>query len=146
MLLGTISFILLIGGGLAQYGIALIQKDLGDDTRRIFVGTFASVIVTITNLFLQYFLIYTTYWERMNTVTEYMDVLTFKLVFQQFLNAGLFIVAANITANYETFNLEGNLSETIVQIMLLNAITPNVSNFLVYRFDIGGRVMRYFCL
>lgn len=146
MLLGTISFILLIGGGLAQYGIALIQKDLGDDTRRIFVGTFASVIVTITNLFLQYFLIYTTYWERMNTVTEYMDVLTFKLVFQQFLNAGLFIVAANIAANYETFNLEGNLSETIVQIMLLNAITPNISNFLVYRFDIGGRVMRYFCL
>lgn len=146
MLLGTISFILLIGGGLAQYGIALIQKDLADDTRRIFVGTFASVIVTITNLFLQYFLIYTTYWERMNTVTEYMDVLNFKLVFQQFLNAGLFIVAANIAANYETFNLEGNLSETIVQIMLLNAITPNVSNFLVYRFDIGGRVMRYFCL
>lgn len=146
MLLGTISFILLIGGGLAQYGIALIQKDLADDTRRIFVGTFASVIVTITNLFLQYFLIYTTYWERMNTVTEYMDVLTFKLVFQQFLNAGLFIVAANIAVNYETFNLEGNLSETIVQIMLLNAITPNVSNFLVYRFDIGGRVMRYFCL
>lgn len=146
MLLGTISFILLIGGGLAQYGIALIQKDLADDTRRIFVGTFASVIVTITNLFLQYFLIYTTYWERMNTVTEYMDVLTFKLVFQQFLNAGLFIVAANIAVNYETFNLEGNLSETIVQIILLNAITPNVSNFLVYRFDIGGRVMRYFCL
>lgn len=144
--MGTISFILLIGGGLAQYGIALVQKNLEDDTRRIFVGTFASVIVTITNLLLQYFLIYTTYWERMNTVTEYMDVLTFKLVFQQFLNAGLFIVGANIAANYETFNLEGNLSETIVQIMLLNAITPNVSNFLVYRFDIGGRLMRYFCL
>lgn len=144
--MGSISLILLIGGGLAQYGIALIQKDLENDTGRIFIGTLASVIVTITNLLLQYFLIYTTYWERMNTVTEYMDVLTFKLVFQQFLNSGLFIVGANIAVNYETFNLEGNLSETIVQIMLLNAITPNVSNFLVYRFDIGGRVMRYFCL
>lgn len=38
-------------------------------------------------------------------MTEYMDVLTFKLVFQQFLNAGIFIVGANIAANYETFNL-----------------------------------------
>ncbi len=82
----------------------------------------------------------------MNTVTEYMDVLNFKLVFQQFLNAGLFVVAANIAANFETFNLEGNLSETIIQIMLLNAITPNISNFFIYKFDISGRLMRYLCL
>lgn len=144
--MGTISFILLILGGFAQYGIALVQKDIEDDTKRILLGTLASIVVTITNLFLQYFLIYTTYWERMNTVTEYMNELTFKLVFQQFLNAGLFIVGANIAANYESFNLEGNLSETIIQIMLLNAITPNVGNLIMYRFDIGGRIMRYFCL
>ena len=75
-----------------------------------------------------------------------METLNFKLVFQQFLNAGLFVVAANIAANYQTFNLESNLSETIIQIMLLNAITPNISNLLIYRFDISGRVMRYFCL
>jgi len=70
----------------------------------------ASVVVTVTNLILQYFLIYTTYWEKMNTITEYTDVVNFKLVFQQFLNAGIFVVGANIAANYETFNLESNLS------------------------------------
>lgn len=62
IVLGTISFILLMGGGLAQYGIALIQKDITEDTKRILIGTLASVVVTITNLILQYFLIYTTYW------------------------------------------------------------------------------------
>jgi hypothetical protein len=46
----------------------------------------------------------------MNTITEYTDVVNFKLVFQQFLNAGIFVVGANIAANYETFNLESNLS------------------------------------
>ncbi len=34
-----------------------------------------------------------------------MDVLTFKLVFLQFLNSGIFVVAATIIANYQTFNL-----------------------------------------
>lgn len=82
----------------------------------------------------------------MNTVTEYMDVLNFKLVFQQFLNAGIFVVAANIAANYETFNLEDSMSETIIQIMLLNAITPNISTFVTYKFDMSGKFMRYCCL
>lgn len=131
---------------MAQYGLALMQRDVVDDTKRILVGTLASVSVTITNLILQYFLIYTTFWEKMNTMTEYLEVLNFRLVFHQFLNSGLFVVGANIAANYETFNLEGNLSETIVQIMLLNALTVNVTNFLLYRFDISGRVMRYLCL
>lgn len=105
-MLWTISFILLVGGGFAQYGLALMQKEFkNDDTKRILVGTLASVVVSITNLILQYFLIYTTFWERMATITEYADVLNFKLVFQQFLNAGIFVVAANIAANYETFSL-----------------------------------------
>lgn len=39
-----------------------------------------------------------------------MDVLTYKLVFLQFLNSGIFVVAATILANYEDFNLETNLS------------------------------------
>jgi hypothetical protein len=79
-------------------------------------------------------------------MTKYIEVLNFKLVFQQFLNSGLFVVAANIAANYETFNLEGNLSETIIQIMILNAITPNISTFVIYKFDITGKLERYFCL
>lgn len=135
-----------MGGGVGQYGLALVQKEVADDTLRILVGTLISVLVTITNLILEYFLMYTTYLEKMKTVTAYMDVLSFKLVFLQFLNSGLFIVIANIAANYEAFNLQGSLSETITQIMLLNAITPNISNFILYKYDIGGRVMRYLCL
>ena len=62
MILGTVSFVLLMVGGFAQYGLALMQRDITDDTRRILIGTLASVVVTITNLILQYFLIYTTFW------------------------------------------------------------------------------------
>jgi hypothetical protein len=51
-----------MAGGFAQYGLALMQRDITDNTRRILVGTLASIVVTITNLILQYFLIYTTFW------------------------------------------------------------------------------------
>jgi len=51
-----------MAGGLAQYGIALLQKDVVNDNKRILFGTLSSVVVTIFNLFLQYFLIFTTYW------------------------------------------------------------------------------------
>ena len=57
MVLGTISFVLLMVGGFAQYGLALMQRDIKDDTRRILISTLASIVVTITNLILQYFLI-----------------------------------------------------------------------------------------
>jgi hypothetical protein len=62
VVLGTVSFLLLMVGGFAQYGLALMQKDITNDMRRILIGTLASVVVTITNLILQYFLIYTTFW------------------------------------------------------------------------------------
>ena len=75
-----------------------------------------------------------------------MDVLTFKLVFLQFMNSGIFVVLATILANLETFSLETNMSETITQIMIFNALTQSLSNFFQYSFDLAGRFLRYFIL
>ncbi len=102
---GTLALGLLVGGGAAQYALALLQRQVTEASANILVGTAASFLVTFTNLLLQYYLVYSTMWEKMDTMTAYMDVLTFKLVFLQFLNSGIFVVGANILANYETFNL-----------------------------------------
>jgi len=69
------------------------------------MGTASSIVVAITNVIIEQFLILTVKWERMNTVTEYMDVLTLKMVFLQFLNSGVFVVWANILASYQNFSL-----------------------------------------
>lgn len=69
--------------------------------------------------------------------------MTFKLISQQFLNSGVFVVAANILANLNDFDLEDSLPDTITQIMILNAITPNASTFIMKYFDIMGYVQRY---
>jgi hypothetical protein len=72
-----------------------------------------------------------------------MDVLTLKMCFLQFLNAGVFVVGANILASYRKFSLESGLSYEITQIMALNAVTSTVGLFVVYRFDIKGKLFRY---
>ena len=69
------------------------------------VGTAASIMVTLTNFILNQFLTFSTAMEKIYTQTQYLDILTFKLISQQFLNSGVFVVAANILANYQDFDL-----------------------------------------
>lgn len=68
------------------------------------------------------------------------------MVIQQFLNAGVFVVAANVLADFSDSMLENSLADTITQIMILNALTPNVSTFMMKKFDIIGKVKRYIIL
>ena len=60
-----------------------------------------------------------------------------------FINAGVFIVAANILADITKFNLEGNFSNEVTQIMILNSLTPNLSLIGLDYLDIFGRVQRW---
>ena len=62
---------------------------------------------------------------------------------QQFLNSGVFVVAANVLANYNDSFLETSLAENITQIMILNALTPNLTNFLLKKFDFISKIKRY---
>jgi hypothetical protein len=110
LILGTISFILLLGGGALQYGLAVLQTDQTDESIKTYLGTASSIVVALTNGILQTFLVKTTFYERMNTMTEYMDVLSTKLALLQFLNSGIFIVGANILADYKNFNLENHFA------------------------------------
>lgn len=73
-------------------------------------------------------------------------MLTFKLILQQFLNLGVFVVMANVIANWSESTLENSLASTITQIMILNAVTPNLTLFALKKFDIIGRVKRLIML
>ena len=69
-------------------------------------------------------------------MTEYQSVLLVKVTFLQFFNAGVFVVATKIAANYETFNIDNGIIGQISTIMILNAITPNVVHFAKKYFEI----------
>ncbi len=56
-------------GGCCQYGLAALQSSILDVDLKVYIGTVASIVVTITNSVLQYFLIVSAKWERMNTET-----------------------------------------------------------------------------
>ena len=49
------------------------------------------------------------------------------------------MVATKIAANYETFNIANGIVGQITTIMILNAVTPNVVNFVKKHFEIVNR-------
>ena len=54
-----------------------------------------------------------------------------KISFFQFLNTGVFVVAANFLADPHNFTLSKGFIFEITQVMLLNAIIPNVALFVL---------------
>ena len=57
-----------------------------------------------------------------------------KLSVFQFLNTGVFVILAQFMANKDNFSLNGGIVFEITQVMLLNAILPNVTLFLLSYF------------
>jgi len=54
-------------------------------------------------------------------------VLMVKVSIFQFFNAGIFVIASEIAANFKTFSLNNGLCSQITTIMILNAIIPNLT-------------------
>ena len=54
-----------------------------------------------------------------------------KLTFFQFLNTGIFVILANYLANINTFTLTQGLVFQITQVMMINAVVPNLVLFLI---------------
>jgi hypothetical protein len=65
-----------------------------------------------------------------------------KISFFQFLNTGVFVVGAEVIANFNNFTLNDGICGQVTIIMLLNAIIPNVSLFFLNYFDIINKIMR----
>ena len=57
-----------------------------------------------------------------------------KLTFFQFLNTGIFVILANYLANINTFTLTQGLVFQITQVMMINAVVPNLVLFLLLYF------------
>lgn len=65
-----------------------------------------------------------------------------KISFFQFLNTGVFVVAANFLADPYNFSLSKGFVFEITQVMILNAIVPNLSLFILTYCEIVQKVKR----
>ena len=101
------------------------------------------MVVAIMNKIIMIVLFYTSEKEKSESLSEMNETLITKYSVLMFLNAGVFIVAANILADLNNFNLEGNFSNEVTQIMILNSVTPIVSLIALDYFDIFGRIKRW---
>lgn len=65
-----------------------------------------------------------------------------KISFFQFLNTGIFVVVANFMADMDNFSLTKGLVLQVTQVMILNAIIPNLSLFILSYFEIFPKIER----
>lgn len=70
------------------------------------MGTVSSVGVSIMNIIVLQFLYFTSTKERNETETDFNKSLIIKISFFQFVNAGIFIVLANILADPGKFSIQ----------------------------------------
>lgn len=65
--------------------------------------------------------------------------MTFRIVLFQFLNSGIFVVLSNIFVKITTDDREYDFRKTvltsnIVQMMIVNAVMGNLTNFLINKY------------
>jgi len=65
-----------------------------------------------------------------------------KISMFQFLNTGIFVVITKFLANPSTFSLSKGMVFQITQVMLLNALVPNILLFVLNYFEIVPRIKR----
>lgn len=98
------------------------------------MSTVFSITVSILNFVIQIFLGFTSQRQRTETLTEFNNILMVKISVFQFLNTGVFVVLAQFMANMDNFSLNGGIVFEITQVMLINAILPNVTLFALSYF------------
>lgn len=128
--------IVLLGLGFGvQFGLALAKAKISqDETTQLFISTCISVVISLFNWIIQLFLGFTSKKQRNETVTEYNMVLMVKISVFQFLNTGVFVILAQLLANFDDFSLNRGLMLEITQIMAINAVLPNLAVFFLYYF------------
>lgn len=65
-----------------------------------------------------------------------------KISLFQFLNTGIFVILAQFLADPPGFSLTKGLVLTITQVMILNAIVPNILLFVLNHCEIVAKVKR----
>ena len=105
-----LSIIMLLLGGGVQYGLAVASTKTAQDSQtQLLMSTVSSLTVSVLNAIIQFFLVFTSEKERNETRTEYNTVLMVKISFFQFLNTGVFVIAANFLADMDNFSLSEGL-------------------------------------
>lgn len=65
-----------------------------------------------------------------------------KISFFQFFNTGVFVVIANFLADADHFSLTNGFVFQVTQVMILNAILPNITLLILSYFEIIPKIMR----
>lgn len=100
------SISLLLMGGAIQFGLAVAQLKVSQDSKtQLIMSTASSIAVSVINAVIQIFLVFTSHKERNETLTEFNTVLMIKISVFQFLNTGIFVVLANFLADPHNFSL-----------------------------------------
>jgi hypothetical protein len=134
--------VLALGGGVL-YALQLLSQSTSNGTLQAVLTYGSSIVVIVFNEIILVILVMTTEKERCETLTEFQNTLMVKITLFLFLNAGVFVVIVEIAVSYATFSLSKDLCSQITLIMMLNAITPNVSMLILTYFEPINRVRRY---
>lgn len=107
------------------------------------MSTVFSLSVSVLNAIIQIFLSFTSRRQRNETLTEFNTILMSKISIFQFLNTGVFVLLAQFLADMENFDLSKGIVFEVTQVMLINAILPNVTLFFLSYFEILKKVERW---
>lgn len=107
------------------------------------MSTVFSLSVSVLNAIIQIFLSFTSRRQRNETLTEFNTILMVKISIFQFLNTGVFVLLAQFLADMENFDLSKGIVFEVTQVMLINAILPNVTLFFLSYFEILKKVERW---
>lgn len=76
-------------------------------------------------------------------MTEFQSMLVVKIVVVQFLNAGVFVVAASIAVKYSTFDLGNGIISSIFVIMAMDAVIPNLRILFMTYTEVVSKVKQW---
>lgn len=128
--------LLLLLGGVIQYGLTLWQQKAEESYKKP-ISAFSTIIVTLTNYLISFYLIWSTRLEGNLTTTTEQRSLNVKICAFQFFNAGVFYAVANILAIGFSFkNLDEIFSYKVTVFMILNAVTEPALDVAMSYFEI----------
>lgn len=131
----TCGVILLLLGGGVQYLLDYLQQKVGSGIIVTLYSIASSISITLFNWIIVQFLVFVTHLEGNETTTLYNRSLLIKICLFEFFNAGIFSALANIlSVSVDKFNIQGDFSFEITFFMLMNALVPSASTFLMVYF------------
>ena len=146
-----ISFMVLALGGGFQLLIGWARHEYVDEdnvNEQLAYSTISALVITLFNYIIISVMKLTVEGEKYDNRSQMKAALIIRIVFFQFLNTGIFVIAVNVVVELmkrDEFNYKKIfIAYDILQIMIINAIVPNVVNLLINLLEVSKLPFRYF--